>query len=185
MKFKSLAAMSALVIVAGCGKGEVELENASVEEVVKASANAQALNPGQWANTTRIVSVEMPGMPQAEKAMMDRMTQAMIGQVSVQESCVTPEQAKKPDAGLFAGQGQRDCTFDKFELGKGAMNAVLSCNPGGQTTMKMKMSGAYGGDSYDLDSEMEIAGATGMPGRSGMKVKAKSSGKRTGDCKPV
>lgn len=185
MKLAGLTALAMCALVAACGKGEVELENASVEEVVKASANAQALNPGQWANTTRILSVEMPGMQQAEKAMMDRMTQAMVGQTNVSESCVTPEQAKKPDASLFAGQGQGNCQFDTFEIGGGKLNAVLSCNPGGEAAMKMTMNGTYGGENYDLDSQIEMSGAPGMASKTAMKIKAKNSGKRIGECKPV
>jgi hypothetical protein len=83
-----LAGLLPLALLAACGKGEVELENASVEDVVKATANAQALNPGQWSNETRIVSVEIPGMPAAEKKMMDAMTKAMVGQTTATESCV-------------------------------------------------------------------------------------------------
>lgn len=185
MKSGNICALAALAMLAACGKGEVELENASVEDVVKASANAQALNPGQWTNTVKIVSVDVPGMPQAGQAMKDAMTKAMTGQTNVQESCVTPEQAKKPDAALFAGQGQNNCKFEKFEIGGGEMDAVLTCSPGGQASMKMAMKGPYGGDAYNLTSDMEISGTPGMPGNMVMKIKAESTGKRTGECKPA
>jgi Protein of unknown function (DUF3617) len=180
-----LAGLLPLALLAACGKGEVELENASVEDVVKATANAQALNPGQWSNQTKIVSVEIPGMPQAEKKMMDAMTKAMVGQTTATESCVTPEQAKKPDATMFAGQGNNNCTFEKFSMAGGRMDAVMSCDAGAQGQMKMTMGGAYGGDNYALDSEIVMSGAPGMPGKGEMKIKASNTGKRTGECKPA
>jgi Protein of unknown function (DUF3617) len=182
----SIAALAVTALLAGCGAGDVELKNASVEDVVKATANAQALTPGQWSTTTEIVSVDMPGMPEKEKStMMAAMSKAMIGKKNVAESCVTPEQAKKPNAAMFAGADSGNCTFESFSMANGRMDAVMKCAaPGRPGEMKMTMGGKYGGDTYELASEINMSGMTGAPGNGAMTIKANNSGKRVGECKP-
>jgi hypothetical protein len=86
---------------------------------------------------------------------------------------------------MFAGQGNQNCTFEKFSMAGGRMDAVMTCNAGAQGKMKMTMGGPYGGDNYALDSEITMSGATGTAGKGEMKIKASNTGKRTGECKPA
>ncbi len=172
-----------LILLAACGKGDVELKNASVEDVVKATSNAQALNPGKWSTSTQVVAVEMPGAPAQSKVMLDALSKAMIGKTTVSENCVTPEQAKKPDASMFAGANSGACTFEKFSMAGGKMDAVMACaQPGKPTGMKMTMDGQYGGDTYALNSEIHMSGGPGMANGTGMTVKVTNTGKRLGKC---
>jgi Protein of unknown function (DUF3617) len=172
---------SALALAA-CSQGDVELKNASVEDVVKATANAQTLNPGQWATTTEVVSVDLPGMPGQSAAMKDQMTKALIGRQTVSENCVTPEQAKTPPAEMLAGGGSGDCRFDKYAMAGGKMDATLVCKPAAGGEMSMQMAGPFSGDSFALDATMQVA-APGMPGGKPMTIKTKMTGKRSGECK--
>lgn len=172
---------SALALTA-CGQGEVDLKNASVEDVTKAAANAQTLTPGQWSMTAKVVSVDLPGMPGQAAAMKDQMTKALIGRQTVSENCVTPEQAKKPPAAMLAGGDAGDCTFDKYAMAGGKMDATLSCKQPTGGEMKMSMVGPFGGDSFALDTTMQIA-APGMPGDTPMTIKTMMTGKRNGECK--
>jgi hypothetical protein len=175
------AIVSALALAA-CGQGDVDLKNASVEDVAKATANAQTLTPGQWSMTTEVVSVEMPGMPAQSAAMKDQMAKALIGKQTVSENCVTPEQAKTPPTSMLAGGNAGDCRFDKYAMAGGKMDATLVCKPSAGGEMSMQMAGPFSGDSFALDATMQVA-APGMPGGKSMTIKTKMTGKRNGECK--
>ena len=67
--------IAALVLLAGCNKaGNVDLKHASVDDVVKATVTSKTINPGQWSVSTEVISVDMPGLPEKQKAMMATMT---------------------------------------------------------------------------------------------------------------
>jgi Protein of unknown function (DUF3617) len=185
-----IAASSAFALclaLTACGKADVELNNASVEDVVKATSKSGSINPGQWAVSSEILAVDMPGMPAKEKEMMAAMTKAMVGQKTVNESCISPEQAAKPNAEMFAANGGGSCTFETFTIFSGKMNAVMDCAaPGGAAgKMHLVMSGQYGGDSYDITSEIKMSGMPSGSAAGGMTITSRSSGKRSGACKAL
>jgi Protein of unknown function (DUF3617) len=174
-----------LLALTACGQGNVDLKNASVEEVAKASANVQAINPGQWTTETVINAVDMPGVDPQTKAMMSAMTKAMVGKKKTSENCITPEQAKKPTTDMFAAKESGNCTFEHYTLNGGKMDAVLKCaSPGRPGEMTMAMSGEYGGDSFALTSQIKMSGGPAMAGGAGMTITSTNTGKRIGACKP-
>ena len=175
--------LTPLLLLAACGQNDASLKNASVEDVAKAVKSAASLNPGEWANVTEVVTVDMPGLGVGEKEMMADMTKAMIGQKTETKNCVTPEQAKAPTADMFAGGSSQGCRFESFSMNGGTMNAVMKCDgPGAKGAMTMTLVGQYGGDQYTMTSEINMAGNTGLPGHASMTIKSKNSGKRIGAC---
>jgi Protein of unknown function (DUF3617) len=180
MRAAPFLTLTALLLSSACHKaGDVDLKNATVEEVAKASAGAQKINPGKWQMTMQTVSVDIPGQGAAAAAM----SKAMTAKPNVTEECVTKEQADNPNAGLFAGKNPGNCKFDSFAMSGGKLNAVMKCAaPDKKGEMSMTMAGQYGGDSYDMTSEMHMTGATGLPGGAGMTIKMHNSGKRIGAC---
>jgi Protein of unknown function (DUF3617) len=177
----SFSIISAFAL-ASCGKGDVELKNASVEEVAKAAAGAQSISPGNWATTVEVVSVDLPGLPQQAGAMKDQMTKAMTGRKTVSEQCVTQEQAQKPPADMLAGDKGGNCRFESYAIKDGRMDATMVCAPKAGGQMKMQMAGPFGSDAYALDATMQVS-APGMPGGAPMTIKTKVTGKRSGECK--
>ena len=178
--------IAALVLLAGCNKaGNVDLKHASVDDVVKATVTSKTINPGQWSVSTEVISVDMPGLPEKQKAMMATMTKAMVGKKQINESCVTKAQAEKPPTEMFSGKNGAGCSFDKFSIDNGEMNAVMKCSApgGGAGAMTMTMAGQFGGDSYDIGSDMKVSGMGASPAGAAMTIKSHSTGKRTGDCK--
>jgi hypothetical protein len=174
--------LTPLLLLAACGGGEVNLKNASVEDVAKATANVEKLTPGEWTNTTEIVSVDMPGMPEKEKQMMKAMSSAMIGKKTEVKNCITPEQANKPTADMFAG-ANKNCQFETFKLAGGAMDAVMKCaDPAKGGSMTMAMKGQYGGETYAMETQLNMQGAPGLHGGASMLITSKNSGKRIGEC---
>jgi hypothetical protein len=131
------------------------------------------MEPGQWEATNEIVSANAPGLP-AEAL------KQMVGQKSTVSNCVTPEEAAKPSANFLTAQKNMDCTYQDFSMDGGKMTGTMSCT-GGQMPgrMVMKMAGDYSPRAYDMNMDME---AGGLPGGMKMTIKARTIGRRIGDC---
>lgn len=178
-----LAGAALAGLLAACGGG-VEMKNASIEDVSKAAKDEARLDPGNWKTTVEIVSVDLPGMAGQNQAMADAMSKGMVGRKNVSEQCVTKEMADKPPAEMLGGSG--DCRFDTFRIAGGTLDAKMSCKAGETMpgTMTMLVNGSYGGRAYALESEMTMEGGPGAHSGTKMVIKARTSGERTGDCKP-
>jgi hypothetical protein len=175
-KTMMMTAGAALALLAGCGGGG-EAEKAktgpqSAEEVAKEMSQMQ-LRPGQWETTTQILSMEAPGVPaEATKAVTDEKTTVA--------TCITPEQAAKPDASFLSGQQGANCSYSDFDMSGGKVRGRISCqNKDAPGSMTMAMSGTYAEEEYDFGMDMELRGDA--PGQS-MTMKARTSGRRVGEC---
>lgn len=156
----------------------VSLTNASPEQVAAEAKGAglatARFNPGQWETRIEMLSMDMPGMPGGGvgKQVMDK----MLGEPMTVSSCMTPEEARKPNARIFSGKGDSSCIYRNFSMAGGKLDATLVCpaeGPGGETVMTQ--TGEFTGDSFALQTDMKV-------GDSGMRMKARVTGKRTGDC---
>ena len=166
----------AALALAACGGDDVSVTNASPEEVAKKvdQAGGARFNPGEWETTVETVSVDIPGLT---GPMKEQMTQLMLNKKQVGTSCVTPEEAKSPPAKVLAN-GQGRCTYEKFTMAGGKIDGTLSCDAEGGK-MTMRMTGSFTDDRFTIENDMETA----MPGGAQvMKIKAKTSGKRLGEC---
>ena len=161
---------AALLTLAACGSADKKGEQ-SAEEVAKEMA-ALKMRPGQWEATNEVVSATAPGIP------ADAL-RGMVGNKSTVSNCVTPEQAEKPSANFLAGQKDSDCTYQDFSMNDGRMTGTMSCTvPGMPGKTVMKMDGKYSPVAYDMNMDMQVA----MPGGAKMNVKARTTGRRTGEC---
>lgn len=174
------APLGLLFALGACGGPSVSLTNASPEEVAKAASDAgigmAQQKPGQWEVTTEVVSVEMPGVPAEQRGMME----AMFKRPPVTEStCMTADQLKKPDPALFSGsKANKDCVFRKYNVSNGKLDATMVCK-NTDSEMTMTMTGEYAPEKVSTEVTMD---AKGPPGQGAVKMKMKSSGRRTGDC---
>ena len=168
--------------LAACGGSEpaVKAENASIDEVAKATQNAVKMQPGQWQTQIKFVSVDVPGMPKAQADMMGQQMAKMSETTA--ETCVTPEMVNKPPSEMFGGQAGGGCTYDKFELAGGKLDSVMSCKPQAGGEMKATTSGTIDSTSYEPASDTTMPGMPGMPGGGKMTMKTQIIGKRIGDC---
>lgn len=168
---KILLCCGAVAALAGCGSGEKKAGEQSPEEVAKEMA-ALNMRPGQWQATNEILSANAPGLP--AEALRE-----IVGQKSMVSNCVTPEQAAKPSANFLAGQKDSDCTYQDFSMDDGRMTGTMSCSVAGTPGKTvMKMEGKYSPVAYDMNMDMDVE----IPGGAKMKVKARTTGRRTGDC---
>ncbi len=134
------------------------------------------IQPGEWETKVESMEVDAPGMPQGVK---DMMTDAMGSMKTTIRDCVTPEEAKRPNADMFAGKDKGNCTASDFSMSGGRMRGTISCPAGnGQPgSMTMVMDGQFSPQSYTVNQNM-----TTDAGGSKMTIKARVSGRRVGEC---
>lgn len=181
---RSTFALILPLALAACGDdATVEKKNASTAEVAKSVADAGLkLKPGRWELTMKFARFEVEGMPpEAQKAM-----QEMMGQTRTYASCLTKEEAEKPD-GSFFGQENENCRYDTFTMAGGKIDATMTCKDknkgeggeGGSGEAKMTMVGTYAPDSYDMAMTMKGK----APNGNAMNIEMAATSKHVGDCK--
>ena len=170
---KILLCCAAAAALASCGSGGSggSKGEQSAEDVAK-EMSALKMRPGQWEATNEILSATAPGIP-------PEALRSMVGQKTTASSCVTPEQASKPSANFLAGQKDSDCTYQDFSMDNGRMTGTMNCSIRGMPgNTAMKMDGKYSPVAYDMNMDMNV----GMPGGVKMNVKARTTGRRIGEC---
>lgn len=166
-------ALLTFFVLAACSKSPEE--KAKDPAAMKAEvAEATKFMAGQWDTTVEVTEASMPGMP-------PEMLKQMTSQKRTISHCMTKEEAEKSAEEMFKKQGDGTCSYQRFSMAGGKIDAMLTCSGGDKGgKSEIAMSGTYTADSYQTATEMKITNAQ-MPGGA-MTMKAKSSGKRTGDC---
>jgi hypothetical protein len=163
----------AVLVLAACDKAEVKAENESAESVARKVADAQIrLEPGRWESTMTLEKIEIGNLPAEAQAAMNEQK----GKAQTFSTCLTPEQAAKPDASFFQN-GAAGCTYDHFTMAGGQIDAEMTCKPGSGPT-HMTMQGTYGSDQYSMRMQSEGEMQPGVP----MKMAMSIASRRTGDC---
>jgi len=177
-----IAAVAAVAALAGCNKSpQVDAKNASVAEVAQkvreANAGGTFVNPGKWQSKVTIDAFEVPGMPPEFAARMkSRMAQM---QERTFETCLTKEEAKRPNEDFFAGRGSA-CRYDHFTMGDGKIDAQMRCGGTDGATQVMTMVGTYAPDSYNMQMAMSRQGGRNVAAGTTMKMRIDSH--RVGEC---
>lgn len=170
--------LAALLALPACNsEPEVDVENASQEEVAEAVADAGGseifVSPGRWQTTVTLEEMVVPGMP----AEMAEQMNAEVKSVETAESCLTPEEARRPREEFIAG-AQGKCTYERFTMAGGKIDAEMTCKDG-NANLTLTIDGTYSADHYTARSTMKMIGAVT---NGGMTVKSKVEAKRVGDC---
>lgn len=167
MRFR-VPLLSGLALLVSCG--EPDAQNMSANQVA-AELSDMTIAPGEWEVASEVLRVSAPNLPIQAR---DR----MIGPRARIRSCVTPEQAARPDARFLAGQSQRGCGYADFAMADGRMTGTMHCpEPGGGTTVA-RMTGDYRRDRYALAMTIE----TPMPDGAMIRIETRTLGRRVGDC---
>jgi hypothetical protein len=96
---------------------------------------------------------------------------------STVRSCLTPEQARRPDAGFLTGKGaQAGCAYENLTMSDGRIQGAVTCDSQG-TRVRTTMDGRFGSDSYTVESQSRIE-------TNGMTIESagRATSRRIGDC---
>ena len=178
MKHAAILLACALPLAACDSKSEVDARSASVEDVAEQVADARGsdsfVRPGKWRSSVQIEEFDLPGAPPEAASAM----RSMHNRAQVSESCLTPEEAKRPKEDFFAGSN-KNCRYDHFTMGGGKIDAVMKCTGEGMA-QTMAMQGTYGPDAYQMRMSMKAEAGSGPAG--GMTMKMRVDAKRVGEC---
>src|SRR5690349_23581918 len=116
-----LLLLTAAAALGACNKSPtVNAKNATPEEVAKkvqeSGADQSMVQPGLWQSKVTIEKFEVPGMPPEMAGRMKSMMAENQGHDF--QSCLTPEDVKKPKEDFFAGKNN-ECRYDHFTMGGG------------------------------------------------------------------
>ncbi len=159
--------------------GEIRLENASAEEVVKQNEAARGkhkVEPGQWENSYQLVSLDMPGLP--EGAMRNEMMAETRRPPRIVRECKKDADSKPIDFTKLSPT-QQNCRFGKYILANGRIDAAMECQ-GPFGPIRMSIAGTQSGAAYDV-TMTQSSTAPGQTAESKMTIRM--TGKRIGDCK--
>lgn len=173
--------------LAGCNKGatteesarktgDIRLENASADEVIKQAAAAQDKNrmqPGEWENSVQLVSVEMPGAPEALRKQMEAEVKKPP---ETRKECRKAEDASGLDFTKLA-PAAKGCAFPKYVVADGKIEADMVCE-GPTGSAKITIRGSQSATSYDVTMTQSLPGQGAEN-----KMTVRTTGKRIGDCK--
>ena len=161
-KFLTVAAIGALVAVAGCsGKGE----NAG------GTAKREA---GNWKTDVKLVKFEVPGMAPEMKTQMTQMMEGASGM----DQCLTQEQVDKEDVAAELAKGGGECKWSKKEVAGGKIDVAGTCTQNGQT-VDMAMAGTMAAKKTDVT----ITTKGKMPTGGDMEMVMQMTQTHTGPCK--
>ena len=73
-----------------------------------------------------------------------------------------------------------ECTYDKFDVSGGKLDARMTCNIPGQGSAVMLVNGAATTTGSDVTVSMEMSGGSSPMGN--MKMKMHMTSERVGDC---
>ncbi len=169
------AAAAAAALLAGCsGGGDADADgNGAVsmkEAARKAESEGLKPQPGLYKTTVVMEGIDIPGMP-------PEMADHGAGLTTTIEDCLTQEEVDK-GFGELMKQGQNgECSYEKFNLAGGAIDAVMVCNAQGAKT-RMEMAGTATATGADITAKMAMNFADAGEGT--MTFTAKHQ--RIGDC---
>lgn len=177
------AAAATLIVLtlAGCdkketadsGKGDAAPAQAAPADV--GSGGDMGPRAGLWETRIVLEKVDMPGKESQMTAMMNKAQ----GKERMGTNCLTPEQAKTAGKGALFKQTAPGCSFEKFDMAGGKIDASLHCvNQMGDRTTTMV--GTYGADAYQL----RVTNSGKMEGGQAISTSMAISARRIGECTP-
>jgi hypothetical protein len=170
------ASMAALALaLAGCsGGGNADADGDGTVTGKEAAEQAEAEGirpePGLYRATITMTGIDVPGLP-------DEMKGHGAGMTTTSEDCLTEAEVDKGFEEMVK-QGQNgECSFEKFNLDGGKLDAVMLCKtPQGDTRMSMTGTTTPTSSEFTATTKMNFEGM----GEATMTFTAKNE--RIGDC---
>lgn len=154
------------------GSGTVEGDLSLGEVAERAREGTVRPQPGQYRAQVELVDLDIPGAPPQAKEMM------RSSMASTNEFCLTEEDVEEGFRQLASQPQGGDCSFSKFDVDGGAIDAMMQCtNPGGGT-VDITMQGT--GAETSSEFTMTMSGNLGGTGEGSMTMVQTSE--RIGDC---
>jgi hypothetical protein len=160
-----LLILTPFLVLAACSEAEQPAKTDAQAETHK------QLPAGQWEMTREVTKVTQ----RDESAPAIKETE---GSKSTINSCLAEADGKRPQPAFFVGE-EMDCTSRDVYIARGRANVTLACKmagiPGEIATI---VNGTYTADAFEGTATTE----TSLVGEGDVKIDAKLTGRRTGEC---
>lgn len=173
----------ALMGLSACGGSKSEAPPpAKKEESKKAEKGAKPgpvevrFAPGRWESTIKVEKLDLGQMPPQVRQVIEQ----ELGKERKLISCLTAEEAGKPDADFFGGDKSGDCTYDTYDVTGGRLNVEMSCKTG-KGVQKVRLNGTYSADTYSMTMSTSGDAGLGQPMLMTMNIASRRTGACTGD----
>lgn len=166
--------LAAAAFLAACDSGDAPKSEA---EVTKEMANLERPTPGLYKSTSRLVSFDVPGMSPAQA---ERMKGMFSTADDGREFCLTKEEAEKGFEEMTRKLAEGNCTYDRFKVSGGNLDAALTCETGKDMQASIEMKGTMGSEGSKMTMAVDQS-APGVPGGN-IKMVAEVVSQRVGDC---
>lgn len=144
---------------------------AAIAAAAPAAADGPGFTPGSWTHQTRMISAEVPGVP-------DLLIRMFAGH-RTRRSCLTAQQAATAPQALLTQDDAATCRLRRFSMAAGRFDYVTFCTnrrfPDGLT---ITSTGAYSPGAYTMHST-----AVGTKDGKPVRIATEGSGQRTGACR--
>ncbi|MEP7350607.1 MAG: DUF3617 domain-containing protein [Sphingorhabdus sp.] len=148
---RSIGAVISLFALASCSddKGSAISDERAAENTGGAVV---PMKPGRWETKFTFAEIDVPTLGKAEKQqIMDEMAK---GASSI--SCLSEDEANKPAADFFGGEGANKCKYRTFDVSDGMARMALRCSMEGMGSVDMDMAGTMGDDKFNFDTEVAM-----------------------------
>ena len=154
------------------GDGQVSTQERNAEMASDAFIPMKA---GRWETSFTFTDIDVPTLGAKQKQeIMAEMAKGASG-----ASCLTPEQAKKPGADFFGGDGAKNCMYRTFDMSGQNARLGVTCTMGGMGGVDIDLTGAMDESKFDFDSNVGMR----LPMIGQVKLKGKATGHFAGTCK--
>lgn len=151
----------ALTVLAACGSSPAD------DEIL----------PGNWKMSAGMTNFEVPGATPEQAEMFKN----AVGEMSSQEQCVTPQEAKfEPETMSQAFQQGGDCTVGDFTVADGKIEGSLSCKMPDGNTSELSVTGTISPEKFAMSVDTEMVQEMLPEGKANVTIEV--SGERIGDC---
>ena len=173
------AAGIAVLTLAGCGsekepaRSPEEQASAAKQEVAK----LEPPQPGQYRQTVEFTKFEIPGMSKEGAAQF----KTMMANVPPRTYCLTQAEADKGYKDMLDSlPGDSQCSYSRFDVSGGTLNAQLECKDKSGAKAMATMVGTVSpqGSEVNLDMERSMPGMGERMAKMSMHMKTT----RLGDC---
>ena len=173
-----IAASACIALLSACSDGASDAEEAMVGDEAASGAatsgDAVRLRAGEWENTIEFTEFDVPGVPAAMKDVIA----GQLGQSITTTSCITQDEADRPDASFFGGEENENCTYEEYDRSGDSLTLRMTCASDGGGAAKIAMDGTFGEESFTLTMDNTVTGTqTGD-----VTMKGTVTGRRVGDC---
>ena len=172
-------AFIALGFLASCSDNGADKDGDGVIDSAERAAEMDydafvPMKAGLWETKFVFSDIDVPTLGKSQK----RQIMEEVAKGASSKSCLTPEQAKRPGADFFGGDGAEKCMYKSFDVSGQNVKMTLTCGMDGMGSVDMELAGVMGETEFNYESEVAVR----LPIVGKVKMTGNAIGKYAGKC---